>query len=181
MSFPDNEYRQGARYETQGGLGTLGIRTLIYAPENELTPEVGRILTAHTDAMVREIQMAWAKADPEGQAKSQEWKDALLGCFLTDTYELGPVRFIPNGYCSGACCIHKPWLSVMTKRGPITIGPRKRVIQISWTDAIPFTADDLFPNENVTKDGRMIHAWGIDKAREYVRVLQTTPIPARTP
>ncbi len=89
------------------------------------------------------------------------------------------VEEIPNEYCSGACCVNRPWLIVTTPMGRIKIGPRKRVISISWEDSlIKQTAQELFPGEDVTKDGRTIHAWGIDKAREYVgRLLAPEAMP----
>jgi hypothetical protein len=59
-----------------------------------------------------------------------------------------------------------------TKVGPITIGWRKRVISISWKNTdVKQTANQLFPNKDTTKEGHLIHAWGYDKAKEYINRL----------
>ncbi len=59
-----------------------------------------------------------------------------------------------------------------TPKGVITLGWRKRVLEIRWEGSdITQTAEELFPQEEVTKQGRMIHAWSYDKAREYIAVL----------
>jgi len=72
-----------------------------------------------------------------------------------------------------------------TRVGRFKIGWRKRVIHIDWKDSkVDLTAEQLFPEEDTTKDGRMIHAWSYKKAGEYVaRVLATAPatVPAETP
>lgn len=98
------------------------------------------------------------------------WKLALLSCFPSRIY----AREIPNGYCSEVCCKDRTWLIVTTEVGHIKIGPRKRVIVIDWSDSdVDTLGVDLFPGEDTTKQLRSIHAWGIDKAKEYVaRILQ---------
>jgi len=54
------------------------------------------------------------------------------------------------------------------------MGWRKRVISIEWQENYkPFDMDELFATEEVTKwerDGKHgIHAWGKDKAYEYLK------------
>jgi hypothetical protein len=97
----------------------------------------------------------------------------LLNCFSEAHIFVQP---IPNGYCRLACCEHRPWFQVTTRIGVITIGWRKSVICIDWlASTVAARAEELFPDENVTKDGRMIHAWGYEKAREYLaRLFQPT-------
>ena len=72
--------------------------------------------------------------------------------------------------------IHEPWLIVTTDKGHIMIGWRKRVISIDWSrSVVSASADELFPGENVTKDGRSIHAYGYEKAQEYIdKILGAT-------
>lgn len=66
-----------------------------------------------------------------------------------------------------------PWLLVTTAKGVIKIGWRKRVINIDWSQSdVKTEARDLFPTEDVTKgdytNPRYIHAWGYEKAKEYL-------------
>ena len=88
-------------------------------------------------------------------------------------------KLLPNGYCHEDCCSHIPWFLFHTIDGDIIMGWRKRVISIEWQKNYkPFDLNKLFGNEDVTKweeDGkRGIHAWGEDKAYEYLkRVLKT--------
>ncbi|MCK9417480.1 hypothetical protein M0Q97_12640 [Candidatus Dojkabacteria bacterium] len=64
---------------------------------------------------------------------------------------------------------HFPWLEITTTIGTFTIGWRKRVIQIDWSNTIiNFEAEHIFPDEDVTKGEKYIHAWGIEKAQQYI-------------
>lgn len=96
---------------------------------------------------------------------------------------------LPNGYCNQDCCSHIPWFRFHTPDGDIIIGWRKRVISIEWQeDFKPFDMA-IFNGENVTKwcenfshiptsinhgvltttGKRGIHAWGREKAIEYLK------------
>ena len=83
-------------------------------------------------------------------------------------------ELLPNGYCNQDCCSHIPWFLFHTIDGDIIMGWRKRVISIEWQESYkPFDFDELFKTENVTKwekgGKRGIHAWGKDKAHEYLK------------
>lgn len=94
-----------------------------------------------------------------------EDKKKLLACFDTVIY----VKEIPNGYSSDMI---NPWFLITTNRGIIRMGWRKRVIHIDWDESdITYRSEDLFPEEDVTKFDRTIHAHGYEKAREYLTVL----------
>jgi hypothetical protein len=109
------------------------------------------------------------KKDPESLEVAKEREKMIIDCF--DGREIF-VKKIPNGYCSQSCCKHLPWFEVTTSKGIITIGWRKRVICISWDNSIINSgAEELFPNEDVTKFDKTIHAWGYDKAKAYIKVL----------
>lgn len=57
-----------------------------------------------------------------------------------------------------------------TEFGWIEIGPRKRVIHISWEDT--HYRGQLMKNEDVTWSGTTIHAWTMAKALEYLTELK---------
>jgi len=83
-------------------------------------------------------------------------------------------ELLPNGYWQGDSNSHIPWFLFHTIDGDIIMGWRKRVISIEWQKNYkPFDMKELFDAEDVTKweeDGkRGIHAWGEDKAREYLQ------------
>ena len=74
----------------------------------------------------------------------------------------------PNQYCSCHRC--PPWFKVKTVQGEFEVGWRKRVIHIGWSnDNVPA---DLFKDQDVTKDTHLIHAWGYERAEEYLKKLR---------
>ena len=102
---------------------------------------------------------------PEAWGHAAVERARLLGLFE------GPIfaEEIPNGYCGPQCCFHRKWFIVTTRIGHIKIGWRKRVISIDWERTlVTKTAEELFPKEEVTKRGRLIHAYGYEKAKEYI-------------
>lgn len=66
-----------------------------------------------------------------------------------------------------------PWYNVDTGNGKILIGWRKRVINIDWSKMKVKGAAELFQDEEVTKNPSSIHAWGWDKATEYLSRLRS--------
>jgi hypothetical protein len=65
----------------------------------------------------------------------------------------------------------RPWYLAQVGESPVfKIGWRKSVLCIDWSDTgkrLP----DLFEGEEVTRDSTLVHAWGYDKAAEYLRKL----------
>lgn len=82
------------------------------------------------------------------------------------------LHHIENSYRSGN--MSPPWFRAETEIGSITIGWRTRVIHIDWRDTSYKEKNILFlfRNEEVTKGGTFIHAWGKDKAVEYLRKIR---------
>ena len=78
-----------------------------------------------------------------------------------------PMRTIPNEYHNEW---DNPWFLLDTDKGLIRIGHRKKVIHIDWYNSdIEHTGDDLFDDQEVTTGERMVHAWGSEKAIEYLK------------
>lgn len=95
-------------------------------------------------------------------------KEKLIALFPDKIF----VQQIPNEYSDDAYYQMFPWLLITTIKGPIKIGWRKRVLEIDWSNTIiDKLAEDLFPNEDVTKGNSYIHAWGYEKAQEYINKL----------
>lgn len=95
------------------------------------------------------------------------------------TFEL-----LPNGYWQGDDS-YIPWFLFHTIDGDIIMGWRKRVISIEWqANYKPFDMDTLFHAEDVTKweenGKRGIHAWGDEKAYEYLKKVLETVNPGYT-
>lgn len=172
-------YVQGAGIESHGEYH-FGLKIHV-SLERELTEEDKNLMAEAVRDLEDKLMRVTVSLDPESKKRTDAQRVQLLGVF--DGIYLHAVA-IPNGYCSRWCCSHLPWYVVHTKVGPITIGWRKRVIEIDWEDcaagrvgigvkgidvkSIIKDAATLFPDENVTKGPYMIHAYGADKAKEYV-------------
>lgn len=95
---------------------------------------------------------------------SKELRDKFLSLFKIAGIDINKTWDIRNGY-SGS----KPdWLLVHTPYGLMTIGWRKRVIEIEWSG----THMEYIVKDDVTKDKYMCHAWGYPKAVEYMTDLK---------
>jgi len=106
------------------------------------------------------------------QKERQENIEKMKELFHEAGFKLVHANIIPNQYSSDPCYYVDPWLEVITIKGPIIIGWRKRVINIDWSKSdITQKADELFPNEDVTKYDQLIHAWGYEKTVDYLSTL----------
>lgn len=110
--------------------------------------------------------------DPDIKDDIQGQREAIEECFPDNM--LIYVKSIPNEYDGSIF----PWYLITTPKGPIKIGWRKRVIVIDWQESdIKESAEDLFSNEEFspgykpTMYDKLIHAWGYDKAKEYLDIL----------
>lgn len=82
------------------------------------------------------------------------------------------MHHLPNGYTNEKSS--PPWFKVETEIGCITIGQRKRVISIEWGETFHSEKEilSMFQSENVTKSDTLIHAWGKEKAIEYLSKIR---------
>jgi hypothetical protein len=176
MMIPDDKYVPLLEQTSMGRYGAFSIKILV-AGSNLPDLKANTIWGAAYDAqkaIEAAIRTEILAADPEAQKEAKAERDQLLGLFLFQ--EPIFVEEIPNGYCSDWCCKHLPWFVITTKVGRFKIGWRKRVINIDWKETKGTkTAEELFPEENVTKGGRMIHAWsGADAKRYITKILKET-------
>lgn len=180
------DYHNLHKSESAGVYGAFGlvIQVAVHPPEDqhiELDLSASPIWNAVYEAerLIKAAIMEQAIGKmPGAQARAKAEREELLGLFAEPIF----VQEIPNGYCSDYCCKHLPWFVVTTKVGPITIGWRKRVINIDWraTQGTK-TSKELFSGEDVTKDERGIHAWGIEKAKQYVdAIISGVPLRSKT-
>jgi len=99
----------------------------------------------------------------------KEFKDVFKSVYESDELIFNA---IPNAYCPCEKCAS--WFIVSTPDGDIKIGWRKRVINIEWLENYK-VFKEMFKSEDVTRgfgkygdSGRSIHAWSVEKAKEYL-------------
>lgn len=148
-----------------------------YKIELEINVDLGRDITEkdernareHAEKLIASLMEETYALDPTNKEIADKEREELLGLFGDRAIY---VEDLPNGYCSSYCCKHLPWFDVTTNKGRIKIGWRKRVIQIDWENStIQEDARTLFPDEDVTRFDKVIHAWGTQKAKEYIDKL----------
>ena len=156
------------RYSTMGSKFSIDLEVLLDI-NRELTDKDQETLYLNVEKIVKGLHEESINLNPESKETATKEKADILALFGSRSVY---VEEIPNGYCHEYCCKHLPWFIVTTRKGRIKIGWRKRVIHIEWTDTIiPENADILFPDEDVTKYDKIIHAWGYEKALEYINTL----------
>jgi hypothetical protein len=153
-----------------GGKGNFGveIRVAVDRPLNDNDDRVAyKIADQIEDGIMRES----VRIDPEQQKERDAEHKHFVEMFPENMVILAEP--IPNQYCSRYCCEMSPWYKVTTPKGIVTLGWRKRVISIEWEPRVSgcIGAETLFPGENVTKDGFLIHAYGYDKAKQYLALI----------
>jgi len=156
---------------------TLKVVGQKFSADIEILLDINRKLTENDNNNIRDaiekikndLNEESLRLDPEEKIRAIKEKAEIISLF--GNREIF-VEEIPNGYCSSYCCKHLPWFIITTNKGRIKIGWRKRVIQIDWTDTIiKKEAQILFPDEDVTHFDKVIHAWGPEKAKEYLNRL----------
>lgn len=106
----------------------------------------------------------------------RERMDLYRGILADSGLPHGDVREIPNGYRSDSV-LHGPWARTTSFFGDVTIGMRRHVYEIAWAGEVDGSA--LFKGEGVTCGKGFVHAWGRDKAVEYVRKVFESALESR--
>lgn len=165
------DYIEAYGIQSSGSGGSFKLKILLDIGRDFTDVDTSNIRKCAND-LEKLIREETLKHDPKSKQESNENRKEILELFDGHTIF---VEEIPNGYCSDFCCKHLPWFVVTTKAGRITIGWRKRVIEINWKDSIISAGSmELFPKEEVTRGDKYIHAWGYEKAKEYINVLLTS-------
>ena len=182
------EYTVVHRGESHGSRQNLGIVVALSLGKDPFDPdrfsydndkEACCAISAVTRAIEKAVMTALERNNEESKVRAMQERTDLMALF-PDVFQ---VEELPNGYCSDWCCINLPWYRVLTRIGWITIGWRKRVINIDWSETVVRqTGDDLFPGaaftvgsgyESEHNKPRYCHAWETDKAREQLAVILT--------
>ena len=164
--------------ESWGDRGHTAMSLFAMLPDH-VTPEIlDGIEKSSRDefrALLRKVTAFVTATDPKNIAWKAAWQAKARELFEAAGYPSAIFHEIPNEYCGPLCCPHRVWYNVTTAIGVVKIGWRKRVIGIDWTQTVlGRSAADLFPDEDVTKVGTMIHAWSYEKAEEYLHALLAT-------
>jgi hypothetical protein len=176
----DLDYQELFKSESGSSLGAFGLKIMVAVhPRREVGEETPKVDLNHekiryamydAEKVLREAVLRVMVAQmPSQQKRGADSRAAMLSCFADQPIY---VEDIPNQYCKDYCCSMLQWHNVTTRVGVITLGPRKRVINIDWSKTKDTkTAEELFPNETTTKGDRYIHAWSVEKARDYVQAI----------
>ncbi len=138
----------------------------------ELTENDERSISKFSEKIISSLHEESINLNPQTHIDRYNERNQIVSLFGNRAIF---VEEIPNGYGDTYHYKFQPWFVVTTSKGRIKIGWRKRVIKIDWEgSAIDYNAEFLFHSEDVTKYDKMIHAWSLDKAKEYIDVLLNT-------
>ncbi|MCD0160309.1 hypothetical protein IHN63_03210 [Deinococcus sp. 6YEL10] len=102
--------------------------------------------------------------------------DQLQALMLLSGFEIREYRTTANQYWPDVPDYFEvraanPWWVVQTQYGPLTIGRRKRVWEINWSE-IGQIAPDVITQDDVTMGHFCIHAWSLVDALKYLTNLR---------
>lgn len=63
-----------------------------------------------------------------------------------------------------------PWYIILTQYGMLKMGPRKKVVELSW-DTIDCKVEDCITEENVTGGYQFFHSWNVDQFLNSAKLL----------
>lgn len=159
------EYKTVSFIESSGN-SSLGVKINV-SLDRDLTTDEKREIDKYVEKIHEMLIESSRKLDPKLLESAKKEKEQLIELFngYTPIY----VEEIPNGYDRDPIF---PWFTITTWIGRFNVGWRKRVIVIDWEDTtFKKTAEEIFPKEDVTKSGRMIHAYGYEAARNYIDTI----------
>jgi hypothetical protein len=159
---PRLAYRPVLEWEKVGNFGSFGIKIQVASDHFDLTTDEKVALNRAAEMIEDAFCAESTRRDPLIKDKVIDERARLVALFQGAVL----VDAIPNQYSQSWYYRNLPWYRVATSVGYFDIGWRKRVISISW-DRGP-EAREIFPEADVTKIGRTIHAWSYEDAREYV-------------
>lgn len=164
-------YHFAGGIETWGERGAFGVEIWVAGVPVKDNEKLSSEASHHCHQLRDFLIYNKVELDPETKEKANQCVAGLVQCFAGHSVF---VERLPNGYWSKTDFVQllSPWLKVTTSIGHIRIGWRKRVIEMDWSETVvKESADDLFPDENVTKDDKFIHADSYEKATEYIAKL----------
>lgn len=177
MDEQNNRMKRLAGRESYGQQGSFKGEIFIESAEfdslpkeikNEISFKAGDFLASIREAVFLE----WSKINEADKRDANIEK--LKSLFTKAGFTLEHVEVMQNQYHGSSCCYASPWIKVTTQKGPILLGWRKRVINIDWSESdIKTHGSTLFGKEEVTVGKRNVHAWGYDKAVEYLKKLNS--------
>ncbi|MCK9416400.1 hypothetical protein M0Q97_07065 [Candidatus Dojkabacteria bacterium] len=157
--------------QSGGDFGMVTIEIYVGMSKREINDKDYIIISDCCDKIKQALINQTYELDENLKLRGEKEKQELIDLFKN--HSLIFVKEIPNQYeCVNGFSKHFPWLEITTTKGIFTIGWRKRVIQIDWSHSIiNIEAKNIFSSEDVTMGDKYIHAWGIEKAQEYIDKL----------
>lgn len=172
-TFKNNNYKDE-------GLSLTSSEGYTIPDANSICPCCGNLITVED---IKENPCVYIKGEYYHDSCWRNYRrllevDRLTRCLMEIVYDSTEYTFelLPNGYCNDSCFSHIPWILFHTVDGDIIIGWRKRVISIEWQENYKPFKMNIFRSHKGTKwrekGKRGIHAYGDDKAIEYLKKVR---------
>lgn len=170
MIMTDDEknerYKTVCEIQASSQSGSVCVRLQVIA-DRALTKDDEENARDATGEFLSAFDMETAKLDPKTAEVHDATRGKLRNLFDSPIY----MEEIPNEYWGviSPYSLASPWFIVTTAVGHFKVGWRKNVLVIDWSHTVGTEyAHVLFSTEDVTQSDKMIHAWGYEKAKQYI-------------